>query len=43
MPDNRSVTIQPSLNAENLKTAFRDWYGLAGCCFAGRSSALFSN
>lgn len=32
---------QPSLNAQNLGTALREWYGLVGYYLAGRTSALF--
>ncbi|MGR9170111.1 YdcF family protein [Rhizobium sp. KDH_Rht_773_N] len=32
---------QPSLNGQNLGTAIREWYGLAGYYLAGRTSALF--
>ena len=32
---------QPSLNAENLGAAIREWYGLVGYYLAGRTSALF--
>lgn len=32
---------QPSLNAQNMATAVREWYGLVGYYFAGRTSELY--
>jgi len=32
---------QPNLNAQNMATAIREWYGLVGYYLAGRTSALY--
>ncbi|QND21950.1 YdcF family protein [Rhizobium ruizarguesonis] len=32
---------QPSLNAQNMATAIREWYGLVGYYLAGRTSELY--
>ncbi len=32
---------QPSRNAQNMTTAIREWFGLVGYCFTGRTSEFY--
>ena len=32
---------QPNRNAQNMTTAIREWFGLVGYYFAGRTSELY--